>query len=389
MSRIDPLQMAQFFALPGAAELVEAFSAIPPGELRDSAVTHVQVIARHCGWIADAPFGAGQPERLAPAAPKRLASPFTEDLKSASAEGQIIERALRGEASASIAADLGSSVGLVERLKNKARKEGGLEFPGDAIVKPGNAKTKSKAKGDPRKGRKLEGVPIPPPPYWWEDPASPIWDNPKLLPTLSVKAEGSMAGIGPLDSRSHTTMSNAAARHNMTLRQYIAQRYEVLRRIDAGEKPVKVSIDMRISAFQVYGLLAKVGRSLMSEAQSAHYAAEAKALLGRDDEAQEPTPEPVKASLLPPSKPGNKNGPASAQAARIIAAKKWGFKSLEAYEASRIEVRDLRLKGHGPKAIAEQMKQSVEFVRAAMSYWRGLGVEWPEPMWTAKEQEAA
>jgi hypothetical protein len=383
--------MAQFFALPGAAELVEAFSAIPPGELRDSAVSHVQVLARACGWNADTPFGAEQTPRLAspPGAPKRLPSPFSEDLKSASAEGQIIERAIRGEASASIAADLGCAVGLVERLKNKARKEGGVIFPGDGIDKPGKGRP---GKPSPMIGRKVEGVPIPPPPYWWEDPASPIWDNPKLLPSLSVKAEGSMAGLGPLDGRSFVTMANAAARRGMTLRQYIAQRFEILRRLDKGERPVQLAIEMRISAFSIYALLAKVGRSMMAEAQTAHYAAEAKALvqgLSRDDEADAPTPARAPpASLLPPAKAGNKNGPASAQAARIMAARKWGFESLTAYEAMRIKVRDLRLSGIGPKAISEQVGQTHEFVRAAMSYWRGLGVEWPEPKFPSAQEAA-
>jgi len=38
MPTIDPIRLAQFMVLPGAAELVEAFAALPPGEVRDSAV---------------------------------------------------------------------------------------------------------------------------------------------------------------------------------------------------------------------------------------------------------------------------------------------------------------------------------------------------------------
>ena len=46
MSRtIDPLALAQFMILPGAAELVEAFSVLPPGDVRDSVVSHAQVLA--------------------------------------------------------------------------------------------------------------------------------------------------------------------------------------------------------------------------------------------------------------------------------------------------------------------------------------------------------
>jgi hypothetical protein len=330
VSRIDPLQIAQFFALPGAAELVEAFSAIPPGELRDSAVSHVQIIARHCGWTPDYPFGAEQTQSLASpsGAPKRLPSPFADDLKSASAEGQIIERALRGEASAAIAADIGSTVALVERLKGKARKEGGLVFPGDAVVAP--AKSKPGSKSSKLKGRRLEGVPVPPSPYWWEDPASPIWDNPKLLPTLSAKAEGSMAGLGPLDHRSFVTMSNAAARHNMTLRQYIAQRFEILRRINAGETPTQVAIDLRVTPYAVWGLLAKIGQARGNGAIAAHYAAEAKARLSRDDEA--PDPPPIEKPAAPVERRPNVNTPETlaktALAAKRHAAKKWVFNIL-------------------------------------------------------------
>ena len=38
MSTIDPLRLAQFMVLPGAAELIEAWASLPPGEIRDSAV---------------------------------------------------------------------------------------------------------------------------------------------------------------------------------------------------------------------------------------------------------------------------------------------------------------------------------------------------------------
>lgn len=42
---IDPITLARFMVLKGAAELVDAFSAIPEGHLRESIVSHAQAIA--------------------------------------------------------------------------------------------------------------------------------------------------------------------------------------------------------------------------------------------------------------------------------------------------------------------------------------------------------
>jgi hypothetical protein len=42
---LDPLVFARFMVMPGASELVEAFSQIPPGPLRDSVISHAQVMA--------------------------------------------------------------------------------------------------------------------------------------------------------------------------------------------------------------------------------------------------------------------------------------------------------------------------------------------------------
>ena len=64
-------------------------------------------------------------------APRRLPSPYAENLTSQSLEGQIVERLLRGEADHVVADDLGVKLGALVRLKAKARREGGVRFPGD------------------------------------------------------------------------------------------------------------------------------------------------------------------------------------------------------------------------------------------------------------------
>src|SRR5687768_16662537 len=42
---LDPISFARFLLLPGAGRLLAAFGDIPPGPLRDSVITHAEVIA--------------------------------------------------------------------------------------------------------------------------------------------------------------------------------------------------------------------------------------------------------------------------------------------------------------------------------------------------------
>ena len=155
-------------------------------------------------------------------------------------------------------------------LKRKARKEGGLAFPGDELqAKPGRPKK------SPLKGRTLNAMPVPPGPWWWEDPESPVWDNHHLLPSLSEKSHGSMAAIGPHDVKTYRTMELAAARHGMTMRDYIARRLDIVHRVEVrGEKPTDVALDTRMSTYKVYDLLTKIGRGRMHT-----YAERAKAMV--------------------------------------------------------------------------------------------------------------
>jgi transposase len=343
MSQIDSVRMAQFFSLSGAAELVEAFSAIPPGEVRDSVIQHAQALARAAGWSPPVPFGMEAAQRpISRAEPRRLTSPFAESLVSTSLEGQIIERALRGEADHIIAADLGIGLGVVVRLKRKARTEGRVVFPGD--------EAKPKAKGSPPKSRKLEGVPIPPPPWWWEDPASPVWENPSLLPGLSASAAGSMAAMGPHDSRGFKTMAQAAARRGMTLQAYIAQRYEILRRVEGlGELPTKVAIDLKVSPYVVYALLESIGRPRMGAV-----------IKGAAPAKDRRSPDYLPAVL-----------------AKARGAAHWGFANIAAYDQMREEIRDLRMGGVMVREISERLDMPTEFVKTTVQHWRRHGARFP------------
>jgi len=392
MSRIDPLALAQFMILPGAAELVEAYSAIGPGPMRDSLVHLAQTYAQTEGWSPPVPFGRpGEQGRLPAPKPGKLPSPYAEGLSAKSLEGQIIERLMRGEADHLVADDLGVKLGDLVRLKAKARREGRLVFPGDdgTEAKPGPAWKTSVKKGGKAPGGKsgkvmnLARMPIPDPPYWWEDPNSPVWENPRLLPTYSEVAEGSLAAVGPLDHRNFRAMTAAAERHGLTLRQSIAQRFEILRRVNAGEKPVDIALAMRITPYPIYALLTKVGQGRMGAIMAAQGATEARETGPLPQAVSRPSPPPVN-----PRK-GVRRPPEAAerttQAIRARAAARWGFANVEAYENMREQIRDARLVGTGRSEIVKQFDMPMDFVKSVIQTWNKAGVEFPPPRYPPRK----
>ena len=363
---IDPIRLAQFMVLPGASELIEAFAALPPGEVRDSAVSHVQVLARAVGWKGPPDIPMGEPVgALAHHTPPRLASPFAENLTAASVDGQVVERVLRGEAPHVVADDMGLKLGMVARLMAQARRAG-VVFPGDDKAGPGAkvslAKTNAQnAAGRSRKEASAAGVfkqaaqsrwafraPVPAPPYWWEDQQSPIWGNPSLLPATSDVGEGSMAGIGPLDSFAFKMMTSSAAKHGLTLRQHIAQRFDILKRVEAGASPTEVADALGLKVPTVYTLLRRVGRTWSGLVLTE----------GRD----KPTPRPPTAAPGETPRQGHE---------------RWGFALAIDFENARERVRDLRLRGNTPESVIRQTGLSTDFVKAAIDYWKYHGVEFP------------
>ena len=377
MSRIDPIQVAQFFALPGAAELVEAFSAIPPGPVRDSVVNHAQVLAQAAGWTAPVPWvgtALAEPSRLGVPVP-RLPSPYAEGLSAKSPDGKIIERLLRGEAAHVIADDLGVRLGVVLALRKRAERDG-VKFPGEP--------TKEK-KAHPLKGRpaNVERMPVPAPPYWWEDPASPVWDNPSLLPHNSDVGLGTMAAMGPLDSRNYATMTRAARNQGLTLRQYMANRFEIVRRTDEGESPTQICKAMKVvQSATVYGLLAKIGRGRMETLNARPLPKAAPAEPGEDAEPAQDALKSASAAMHGDAMPEHRFK--SGLAAKIAAAQMWGFPDLPAYDAARDKVRRLRMLGRRNLEIADQLGLSEPFVKGAVAYWKAHGTLFPDLMSTGR-----
>jgi hypothetical protein len=278
---INPLRLAQFFALPGAAELVEAFSAIPPGTVRDSLVSHAQSLAQASGWRLGQPIPTLPPESTPTAANGALqrqdgkvwlewkgATPppeIRQEFASASREGQIVEALLRGESVTTVAENFQVPRTVVDSLKHKARREGGLVFPSDRPrgVNWGRSKS-SRSKPQFHQVR----MPVPPPPYWWENPESPIWDNRFLLPGRSAPARGSMAAVGPLDRMVFVVMETAATRRGITLREYIRRRREAVRLVLSGIKPNEAAKLVGESPHIVSALLVQVGHGIMATARS-------------------------------------------------------------------------------------------------------------------------
>lgn len=367
MPGIDPLRLAAFMVLPGAEELVEAYSSIRPGPMRDSLVHLAKTYAEGENWTPPHPFEA-RPE------PARLEAP-TPPLVMASQEGQIIERIMLGEAPHAVADATGVRLGVVMRLMRAARREGGVVFPGDddpgaaRPTKSGKAR-KTKTKVKPKKFRPAR---VPDPPYWWEDPNSPIWDDPEDLPTQADDPKGSMAAMGPIDRRSYSTMKRAAEAHGMTLRQYMAQRFEIVRRVEAGETPTKVAIDLRVVPYTIYGLLARIGRSRMDTLNARP--------LPTPSDGPEPGSEPPAATALrqtPETAQEAASGDLRVLSARKLAAARWGFESIEAWDAMRIRVRDFRMRGWPPSQIADALHTDPQFVKATLQYWRReQGVTFP------------
>jgi hypothetical protein len=96
-------------------------------------------------------------------------------------------------------------------------------------------------------------------PFWFEDPDSPVWDNPALLPSRVDVNHRSFAFAGPTSLLTFRMMESTAKRNGKTLRQYVAQRWEVAQRVLAGESPTRVAASMRLPEHFIYGVLAQVG----------------------------------------------------------------------------------------------------------------------------------
>ena len=140
-SYIDPLAMAQFLVLPGAAELLSAFAAIPPGKLRQTIIDHAQALAEaHQGaqphQRGPGPLGAvlGLPQPRA-ALPRRTdAEPPTKDPRTTA-----VKMRLDGKLPYEIAEATGLKLSTVYGAITEARKAG-VNFPKTGRAPPGKGK---------------------------------------------------------------------------------------------------------------------------------------------------------------------------------------------------------------------------------------------------------
>jgi transposase-like protein len=161
MTQTDLMTMARFLVLPGASELLEAFSQIPPGRLRESAVAHVQAIAE---TYSSAPVEQQMPDPLLTAAqgapePVRVIETPRETLpaltpiealsnrrrgvpKSDDPDVKAIELALQGMSPQNIAVELNMPISSVMWARKKALRAG-LIFP-KIVGRRGGSKKKKK-----------------------------------------------------------------------------------------------------------------------------------------------------------------------------------------------------------------------------------------------------
>jgi transposase len=158
------MTIARFMVLPGAVDLLEAFAAIPPGKLRESAVLHVRAIAE---TYSDAPAAQHMPDPLlmaaqgqlapvvavaAPAAAKALDGPRKGQIKTEDPQVTAVELMMRGVS----VHDAADQTGLTFKEVFAARKAGrlsGLKFP-DV-----RSKAHSVVIGSPRFVMSAEGIP--------------------------------------------------------------------------------------------------------------------------------------------------------------------------------------------------------------------------------------
>lgn len=320
MNMLDPARIAAFFTLPGAVELVEAFSSIPPGPVRDSIVAHAQALAVASGWPASHAASVQQPiyqpapraePMIAWVGKKPIAAPAAQ-ANGQDADGVVWRNGRPGKMIRQPAYDQRGRDGKVKRMPASERffpfpsgqvpdtddgmvsasgegqivervlqgstpkavaqslgldvevvyklmdraRKAGVVFPRD-----GDKRVKTnRSKASPFMRRVLTRLPTPPQPWWWEDPDSPIWDNGDLLPT-GMMAEKSFALIGPQTTQNFKTMTATASRQGITLRRYVALRAEVVRRAKEGQAPTRIAHDLRQPEFRIYGVLSQVGYS--------------------------------------------------------------------------------------------------------------------------------
>ena len=150
---IDPFTLAQFLAQPGAADLIEAYSEIPPGPLRDSIVHTAKVVRlTYLGAPETAFHEAAPPPSLGSAqtaVARALSGPRKGAVPTDDPEVRIVERLLEGAPPHVVAEEFEIPVNVVYAAKKKARQSG-VTFPN---APKGKVNKSGRKRGEPYKGQ--------------------------------------------------------------------------------------------------------------------------------------------------------------------------------------------------------------------------------------------
>lgn len=134
------LTMARFLVLPGAERLLDAFSRIPPGPLREASIAQVEAIANAYSGappahrmgdplhLIAAPDSARGPAVGAPASSLAQGKAGARGPKLSTPEGRALDLRFRGHNTTEIARKLGLPLRQVQLILAKARSEG-TQFP--------------------------------------------------------------------------------------------------------------------------------------------------------------------------------------------------------------------------------------------------------------------
>lgn len=221
---IDPITFARFMVLPGAVSLLNAFSRIPPGRLRQSAIDHVAAMADHYDQAPDQTRGpdplAVAAQALAAPSPPALALiapgfPVEADTK----EQTVIAKRMAGEWPIDIAEDLGLPHPEVTSIINRFRGALGKPLP------PLGAK------------RTVDAA--------FEFPAPEPEPEPVKAPRASPKKKGRRKGKFPLTVEDIAPdqfrfFVAAAKRRDMPLETFMALRRRVIELAREGKLPIEI-----------------------------------------------------------------------------------------------------------------------------------------------------
>jgi hypothetical protein len=216
--RLDPLTMAEFLVLPGAARVVQAFSRIPPGRLRSSAVAHLEAMADEYADPTDgrnfnplAAFATPRAEAPALAPPPPGPHRALTAAQAETPEMQAVIHMMNGLTPLKAAEVTGLSVGEVREARKRALAQG-VTFPKMQMTQI------------------VTGTPV--------KPKKPARVQHKNFP---INVEDIIPGPGM------SRVQSAARERGLTVEGYMAQRRSAVHLFRKGASPLEVAQQIGIS----------------------------------------------------------------------------------------------------------------------------------------------